>query len=319
MFPQHLLSVDDLTRENIEHILSQAERMKQDYEKNCLIDHLRGKIVKILFEQPSTRTVTSFEAAVVALGGYPSIERKPSQESSLAKGESIADMMHVLNGYCNIGAFVSRHPSQDFVYEMATYSNRSVINAGNGKDEHPTQTLTDLFTIYRHFGRIDNINIALVGDLKYGRTVHSLVRLAAILDHWQISLVSPNELTMPDEYLRNINLENCLFYDSFTGKKAQYILSWADIIYMTRPQREHFAGNDIEKDEQLTQYFNNFTFQPEFLDLLKDDAIVLHPLPRNDELPKTIDLDPHVKCFEQSANGGPVRMAVLDMTINNLS
>jgi len=290
-----LVSIDDLTTNDILKILDLAV----EFEKNPVQKLLEGRVIATLFFEPSTRTRLSFESAINRLGGKI-VGFSDASSSSVSKGETLYDTIRTVNNYCDL--IVMRHPvegSARFASEIATVP---VINAGDGANQHPTQTLLDLYSIRKTQGTLDNLNIFMVGDLKYGRTVHSLMMA---MSRWNatFNFIAPDELKMPDEfklYLDNMGLK---YYEhtDFTD-----IISRADIIYMTRVQRERFS-DPIEYEKVK----NVYVLKDKMLINTKPNMRILHPLPRVNEIHIDVDRNPKAYYFEQALNGVYTRQAIL--------
>jgi len=290
-----LVSIDDLTTDEILSILDKAA----GFEKQPVSNLLSGKVIATLFFEPSTRTRLSFESAINRLGGKI-VGFTDSSSSSVSKGETLYDTIRMVNSYCDL--IVMRHPvegSARYASEIATVP---VINAGDGANQHPTQTLLDLYSIRKTQGTLDNLNIFMVGDLKYGRTVHSLMMA---MSRWNttFNFIAPDELKMPDEfklYLDNLGLK---YYEhsDFTD-----IISRADIIYMTRVQRERFS-DPIEYEKVK----NVYVLRNSMLQNKKNNMRILHPLPRVNEIHTDVDSNPKAYYFEQALNGVFTRQAIL--------
>ncbi len=290
-----LVSIDDLTTNDILKILDLAV----EFEKNPVQKLLEGRVIATLFFEPSTRTRLSFESAINRLGGKI-VGFSDASSSSVSKGETLYDTIRTVNNYCDL--IVMRHPvegSARFASEIATVP---VINAGDGANQHPTQTLLDLYSIRKTQGTLDNLNIFMVGDLKYGRTVHSLMMA---MSRWNatFNFIAPDELKMPDEfklYLDNMGLK---YYEhtDFTD-----IISRADIIYMTRVQRERFS-DPIEYEKVK----NVYVLKDKMLKNTKPNMRILHPLPRVNEIHIDVDRNPKAYYFEQALNGVYTRQAIL--------
>jgi aspartate carbamoyltransferase catalytic subunit len=290
-----LVSIDDLSTDEISKILDLAV----EFEKQPIRKLLEGKVIATLFFEPSTRTRLSFESAINRLGGKI-VGFSDASSSSVSKGETLYDTIRMVDNYCDL--IVMRHPiegSARFASEIATVP---VINAGDGANQHPTQTLLDLYSIRKTQGSLDNLNIFIVGDLKYGRTVHSLMMA---MSRWNatFNFISPEELRMPEEYkmyLDNIGLK---YYEhtDFTD-----IISKADIIYMTRVQRERFS--DPMEYEKVK---NVYVLRNSMLKNTKPNMRILHPLPRVNEIHTDVDLNPKAYYFEQALNGVFTRQAIL--------
>jgi len=295
MKTRSLVSIDDLTTEEIIKILDLAS----EFEKNPVQDILRGKVVATLFFEPSTRTRLSFESAVNKLGGKV-IGFTDSSNSSVTKGETLNDTIRTVNNYVDL--IVMRHPiegSARYASEIATVP---VINAGDGANQHPTQTMLDLYSILKTQGTLDNLNICMVGDLKYGRTVHSLLMA---MSRWKTSFnfVAPEELMMPDEYklyLKNLGLE---YYETIDLNE---VINMADIVYMTRVQRERFS--DPMEYEKVK---NAYVLQENMLAETKPGMKILHPLPRVNEISTDVDSNNKAYYFEQALNGVYTRQAII--------
>jgi aspartate carbamoyltransferase catalytic subunit len=290
-----LVSIDDLSTEEILKILDLA----QEFEKEPTSKLLEGKVVATLFFEPSTRTRLSFESAVNRLGGKI-LGFADAAISSVSKGESLNDTIRTVSNYCDL--IVMRHPIEGSARFASEISGVPIINAGDGANQHPTQTLLDLFSIRKTQGTLDNLNIFLVGDLKYGRTVHSLMMAMA---RWKatFNFISPEELKMPDEfklYLDNLGLK---YYEhtDFTD-----IVSKADIIYMTRVQKERFS-DPIEYEKVK----NVYVLRNSMLKNTKPTMRILHPLPRVNEIHIDVDKNPKAYYFEQALNGVFTRQAIL--------
>jgi len=279
---RHLIDPLDFTQQEISTLLDLADRIHDD--PAAYQEVARHKKLATLFYEPSTRTRLSFEAAMLNLGGH--VLGFPSENvSSASKGESVADTIRVVSCYADIVAM--RHPKEGAPLRASRYSRIPVINAGDGGHQHPTQTLTDLMTIRRRMGRLDDLTIGLCGDLKFGRTVHSLIKTMARCKNIRFVLISPEELRVPD-----------------------YIVM--DILYMTRVQKERFFN-----EEDYIRLKNSYILTKEKMDLAKPDMAVLHPLPRVNEIALDVDDDPRAAYFEQVQNGVYVRMALI-MTLLGL-
>ncbi|MEM4712874.1 MAG: aspartate carbamoyltransferase, partial [Archaeoglobaceae archaeon] len=258
-------------------------------------DVLRGKILANLFFEPSTRTRISFECAMKRLGGEV-INVSTQEVSSMAKGETLADTIRVISNYCD--AIVIRHPLEGAARFAAENATVPVINAGDGAGQHPTQTLLDLYTIRKELGKIDGTKIALVGDLKYSRTIHSLIK-ALTLFKTRIYLVSPEGLELPQEFLEGLSGE-------MEKAKLEEIVTDVDVIYVTRIQKERFLD-----EEEYRKVAKSYRITAEIVNRMKDEAIILHPLPRVDEIAVEVDSMKQARYFKQAFYGVPVRMAIL--------
>ena len=290
-----LVSIDDLTTTEITHILDLAE----DFEKNPIQPLLSEKVIATLFFEPSTRTRLSFESAISRLSGKI-IGFSDSSNSSISKGETLNDTIRTVSNYSDL--IVMRHPVEGSTRYASEVAGIPVINAGDGANQHPTQTLLDLFSIRKTQGKLDNLNIFLVGDLKYGRTVHSLLMA---MSRWNttFNFISPAELKIPTEYklyLDNIGLK---YYEhtDFTE-----IISRADIIYMTRVQKERFS-DPIEYEKVK----NVYVLRNSMLRNTKSNMKVLHPLPRVNEINMDVDSNEKAYYFDQALNGVYTRQSIL--------
>ena len=296
---RHLIDIPDLSVPEIAHLISLAEDIiarPAKYAEVC-----RGKKLATLFFEPSTRTRLSFEAAMLELGGSV-IGFSEANSSSAAKGESVADTAKVISCYADIIAM--RHPKEGAPYVASRNATVPVINAGDGGHCHPTQTLTDLFTIHREKGRIGDLTVGFCGDLKFGRTVHSLIAALARYEGIRLVLISPEELRVP-EYLRcDVMEKNGMDYVETADLEAA--IPELDVLYMTRIQRERFA--DASEYERLK---NSYILTPEKLEAAKSDLCILHPLPRVNEISVKVDSDPRACYFRQALNGKYIRMALI--------
>lgn len=282
-----LLGIDDLDRNGIEEILQEVNGKSSSV--------LSGKILASCFFEPSTRTRLSFETAMLRLGGKV-IGFSEANSTSFQKGESLHDTMRIIGDFADI--IVIRHPQEGSAKIAAEATKTPVINGGDGANEHPTQTLIDLFTIKQLQGTVDGLTIALVGDLKYGRTVHSLVK-ALSLYSVNLCFVSPKALGLPSS-LQQLLRERNVGYSFY--EKIEEVIDRTDILYMTRLQKERLQGERIEQD---------FGLKTEMLSLAKPHLKILHPLPRLSEIPPEIDKTPFAAYFTQAKNGVAVRMALL--------
>ncbi|MDR0991273.1 MAG: aspartate carbamoyltransferase [Ruminococcus sp.] len=298
----HLIDLDDLSRDVIEEIVRVGEQIAdnpQHFAAAC-----KNKVMATLFYEPSTRTQMSFQAAMLRLGGTIIGFDNP-ETSSVAKGENLKDTTKVVTSYADI--MVMRNPREGSAKAAALTAECPVINAGDGGHLHPTQTLTDLLTIQAEKKRIDNLTIGLCGDLKYGRTVHSLCKAMAKFPNNRFALISTPELTLPDYIKSFITKNHCEIKEYASIEEAMPEL---DIIYMTRIQKERFTAESAECQ-------NNFILDAEKMKLAKEDLIVLHPLPRVDEITIDVDDDPRAKYFMQAKYGVYVRMAIILITLEN--
>lgn len=298
-FDRDVVSMRDFSREDIEYILDLSEVMVP-YARGEKMKHpLDGKILGNLFFEPSTRTRLSFESAAHRLG-IDVIDVSQMSMTSISKGETLADTIRMVDAYCD--AIVLRHPHDGAARLAANVSENPVINAGDGAGSHPTQTLLDLFTMKRAKGSIDGLNIVLVGDLKYGRTVHSLTDALTMFGA-KLTFVAPDSLQMPKDIVNNLKKKGC---NPSKTAVLEDVIDDADVLYVTRIQKERFPD-----PAEYNKVAGTYRIDNEMLREAKDDLIVMHPLPRVDEIAPEVDNTPHAKYFEQAFNGIPVRMALL--------
>lgn len=297
---RHLTSTKQLTRGDAEQILRVATEMQTIRERGGS-ELLKGKILAALFYEPSTRTRLSFESAMIRLGGGV-LTAEGIQFSSLYKGETIEDTMEMVSQYADIIAM--RHPEQGSADIAAAAASVPFINAGDGPGQHPTQALLDLFTIQKEHGSIDGVHVAMVGDLRYGRTVHSLCYLLGLFQGIRLTLVAPKELTMPEKVTSFLKEKNISFVETTEINDG---LS-ADIVYMTRVQQERFADKSEYERLKLKYVLTAQHLQGR-------SAKILHPLPRVGEIATDVDALPNAAYFRQASNGVPIRMALLAMLL----
>ena len=295
-----IVSIKGFTREEIDYILEIAAAFEPLAEKGS--DMLKGKVLAELFFEPSTRTRLSFETAMYKIGGNVIGFAEPGV-SSVKKGETLADTVRVVENYSDV--IVMRHPLEGAARFAAEYAHVPVINGGSGAEEHPTQALLDLYTILKAKGRIDGLNIALMGDLRYGRTVHSLAYALSLYDV-KLNMVSPELLRMRTEVLEDIKTR----IDVTEHRDVEDILPELDVLYVTRIQKERFP--DLGEYEKVR---GTYKVDLDLLRNAKDDLVVLHPLPRVDEIAVEVDSTPFAKYFEQTRNGVIVRMALLALVL----
>jgi aspartate carbamoyltransferase catalytic subunit len=299
MYHTDIISIQDLSLDQIQLILKTAAQLKKQPAANLL----KNKIVANCFFEPSTRTRLSFETAALRLGGQ-TIGFSSAENLSTRKGETLHDSIKVISEYADL--IVIRHPQEGAARLAAEVSNKPVINAGDGANQHPTQALIDLFTIQECQKKLDGLNIALIGDLKYGRTIHSFVQACALFSV-RLFLVAPDALTLPD-YLCDILKKQSVRF-SF-HQTIEEVISKVDILYATRIQQERFN----ETEYQLIK--NQFVLTPAMLTKAKPHLKILHPLPRVNEIDIAIDNTPHAHYFAQAANGVCVRQALLSLLLN---
>ena len=295
---RHLIDPLDFSQQEITSLLDLADRICAD--PAAYQDVAAHKKLATLFYEPSTRTRLSFEAAMLNLGGH--VLGFPSENvSSASKGESVADTIRVVSCYADIVAM--RHPKEGAPLRASRYSRIPVINAGDGGHQHPTQTMTDLMTIRRRKGRLNDLTIGLCGDLKFGRTVHSLIKALAKFEGIKFFLIAPRELAVP-EYMRAFMREHGMWFTEVTGLEA--VIPQLDVLYMTRIQRERFV-DPLEYERCKGVY----VLTRRKLDRAKKELLVMHPLPRVDEIAIDVDDDPRAVYFEQARYGMYARMALL--------
>ena len=298
---RHVLNMREFSKEEIDSVLDLAQSL-EPLARGKKSSMLAGKILALLFFEPSTRTRMSFETAMKRLGGSV-INLGPAEGSSISKGESLADTVRVIGGYAD--ALVIRHPKEGSARLASQFSPVPVLNAGDGAGHHPTQTLLDLYTI-RKESRLENLHVALVGDLKYGRTVHSLA-YALSLYGADITLVSPPTLRMPDPIKADLSSKGTIVRE--TADLGE-VIDNVDVLYMTRIQRERFP-DPVEYQKVASSY----RITPESLAGSQQNLIIMHPLPRVDEISPSVDDSSHARYFQQSFYGVPVRMALLKMLL----
>ena len=294
-----IISMNDMSKEEILEILEIAEKIENSSEEEKL-NFLKGKIVATLFFEPSTRTKMSFESAAFRLGAQV-LQLPPLEQSSVKKGESFSDTIRMVESYSDV--IVVRHPNDGAARLASTTSKKPVINAGDGSNQHPSQTLLDLYTIKEEKGTLSNLSIAFVGDLKYGRTVHSLVKA---LTHFNptIYFVSPKILQMPTYLIDDLDKNN-IKYEILEDFRD--CLDKIDVFYMTRIQKERFP--DIEDYQKVKGVY--VINKGNILGKCKEEMIILHPLPRVDEISTDLDETKHALYFKQAKNGIPVRQAMM--------
>lgn len=293
---KHLIESTDLSLQELDEIFILADRIMKNPEK--FLDNCRGQVLATLFYEPSTRTRFSFETAMLRLGGQVVGFSEPNS-SSVAKGESIGDTIRTVGCYADIA--VMRHPKEGAPKLASKHSNIPVINAGDGGHQHPTQTLTDLLTIRSLKPSISNNVIGLCGDLKFGRTVHSLVKALAQYESMHFIFISPPELSIPSYLLNELNGHT---YEQISDLES--VIGRLDILYMTRIQRERFFN-----EEEYLRLKGYYILDSKKLSLAKEDMIVMHPLPRVDEISKEVDNDQRAVYFKQAKYGMYVRMALI--------
>jgi len=298
---KNVISIKDFSKKDIKYILNVAEKMEPIARSQETSNLLYGKILGMLFYEPSTRTKLSFETAMKRLGGNV-IGFTEAAGSSMTKGENLADTARMVGEYAD--SIVIRHEMEGAARYVSDMVDVPVINAGDGAGQHPTQTLLDLYTMKRIFGKIKNLNVALIGDLKYGRTVHSLAYALALFNV-KMSFVSPKELKMPVEIVHDLNKMDVVARET---ENIHEVLNKVDVLYVTRIQKERFPDPEEYQKIKGAYLINS--------ELLKGtDLIVMHPLPRVDEISYDVDTTSYSKYFEQAFYGVPVRMALLESII----
>jgi len=296
---RHIIDIKDLSVEEIDEMIKVAKDIianPSDYSHKC-----DGKILATLFFEPSTRTRLSFESAMLRLGGNV-LGFSEAQSSSVSKGESVSDTIRVVGGYSDIIAM--RHPKEGAPFVASSKSIVPIINAGDGGHNHPTQTLTDLLTISIEKGRLDNMTIGLCGDLKFGRTVHSLINAMSRYPGIKFVLISPDELKIPSYVKKNVlDKENIEYVE--TNDILEHMPE-LDILYMTRVQKERFFN-----EQDYIRLKDYYILNKDKLKTAKEDLCIMHPLPRVNEIATDVDSDPRAKYFEQAEYGRFIRMALI--------
>lgn len=292
---KHVLSCDQYSREALDKLFKLTDDIKNNPKKYA--DSLDGKIVSVMFFEPSTRTRMSFESAILRLGGKIVATENAGSNSSATKGETLEDTIKILCGYSD--AIVMRHSRDDSAEVAASVSSVPILNAGSGKREHPTQALLDMYTIMEKRGKIDGIKVVILGDLVYGRTIHSLLKLLCLYDNVKVYGLSKKAFALPQKYIDMLKENNVEYTvcESFEDLPKD-----VDVMYHTRIQSERFEG-DFGKEEYI--------INKEVLNKFSKNTIVLHPLPRVNEISEDIDDDPRAMYFKQAHNGMFVRMALL--------
>jgi aspartate carbamoyltransferase catalytic subunit len=293
---KHVVSMRDLTRDDVEFILHYAERM-MPYAK-AGVRMLENRILALLFFEPSTRTQLSFDSAMKRLGG--STLSLTSEESSVLKGETLADTIKVVEGYAD--AIVLRHPKEGAARMASEISRIPIINGGDGAGHHPTQTLLDLYTIKKE-SHLDDLDIALLGDLKYGRTAHSLAYALNMFDA-NIALVAPEGLQMPKHIVDTLNSVRLV-------EEVDEVIRDVDVLYVTRIQKERFPD-----PTEYLRVAKSYRLTLRVLERVRENLIIMHPLPRVDEIAPEVDQTKHARYFKQASYGIPVRMALLAILLN---
>lgn len=303
LFNQHILSVKQFDQNDLDAIFEVADEMRMMVERVGSFDLLKGKVLAVLFYEPSTRTSSSFIAAIQRLGGSI-IPINEVKYSSVAKGESLPDTIRTLEAYADV--IVLRHPETGAAALAAKAARKPIINAGDGIGEHPTQALLDLFTILEERGTLDGLTITMLGDLKYGRTVHSLARLLSLYNV-KLNYVAPELLQMPRELVQELHTRGVNQYET---EALEEVLGDTDVLYVTRVQKERFANLD-----EYEAVKGSYVITPETMARAKPDMVLMHPLPRVGEISEAVDSDPRAAYFRQVEYGMYVRMALLAMVL----
>jgi len=302
-YGKDILTVSQFARGDLDYIFEVAKEMRAMVERVGTFDLLKGKILANLFYEPSTRTSSSFTSAMERLGGSV-IPINEVRYSSVAKGESLPDTVRTLECYADV--IVLRHPELGASAQAAQYARKPIINAGDGVGEHPTQALLDLFTIVEELGHVDGLTVTMLGDLKYGRTVHSLARLLSLFVV-RVNYVSPPILRMPPDLVSELRDKGL---PQSEHERLEPVLASTDVLYVTRVQKERFENlEDYEKVKGA------FVITPETLRAAKERMIVMHPLPRVGEISMEVDADPRAAYFRQMEYGLYIRMALLAMVL----
>jgi aspartate carbamoyltransferase catalytic subunit len=299
LYRKNILSIPDFTREELELVVDTAARLKAEPRN----DLLQGKLIASCFFEPSTRTRLSFETAVQRLGGRV-IGFADGGNTSASKGETLADSIKIISSYSD--ALVMRHPKEGAARLASEFSPVPVINGGDGSNQHPTQTLLDLFTIKETQGTLENLTIAFVGDLKYGRTVHSLTQ-ALSLFNCRFYFVAPEALAMPEYICEELD-EKGVSYTLVSS--LEEVIPQVDVLYMTRVQRERFDEAEFKKIQ------GKYVLRAEMLKHAQPHLKIMHPLPRVDEIEPDVDATPHAYYFQQAQNGVYARQALLALVLN---
>ena len=299
----HIISARQFDKKNLDKIFEITDRIKQNKFRK---DFMSGRIMATLFYEPSTRTRLSFESAMIKLGGKIITTENAAEFSSVAKGENLQDTIRVVHSFCDV--IVLRHSIVGASKIAAEFSKVPIINAGDGEGEHPTQAILDLYTIFSKYKK-GNFTIAMVGDLKNGRTIHSLSLLLSLYQNIKIIFVSPKALAIPKFLKEHLDKEKIKFDETESLNDA---LKQADIIYQTRIQKERFRT-----ESDYSKYFGRYIIDQKSLKLIKTNAKIMHPLPRINEISPQVDSDQRAIYFEQAQNGVYTRMAILMFLFDN--
>lgn len=301
---RHVVDVGQFGREEVDALFAATDQMRQ---LPATAAPMRGRILATLFYEPSTRTRLSFESAMLRLGGGVISTENAREFSSAIKGETLEDTVRIVAGYAD--AIVLRHFEQGAAHRAAAIAPVPILNAGDGPGEHPTQALLDLYTIRHELGTVDGLRVALLGDLRFGRTARSLARLFRLTTGTELVFVSPPAVSMGDDVRRELARDGIRFWDE---PSLAAVLPNVDVVYQTRIQKERFAT-----PEEYAAVSGIYVIDQEAMGKLKPSAIVLHPLPRVDEISPEVDADPRAAYFRQAENGVFVRMALLKMVLGD--
>jgi aspartate carbamoyltransferase catalytic subunit len=303
---KHIIGAKQFNRETLEEIFAIAREMEQIVADGGT-DRYKNKVMTTLFFEPSTRTRLSFESAMSRLGGKVIGTENAAMFSSTIKGETLEDTIQVVSAYCDV--IVMRHTEIGAAQRAAKVATVPIINAGDGAGEHPTQALLDLYTIEKEIGHIDDIHIVMIGDLAYGRTVHSLSYLLANYKNIRISFTAPDNVQIPD-YVKKFLAEKGVSY--IEESDLAKVVPTADVLYQTRIQKERFTSlAEYEKAK------GKYIIDANVLSMMKDQSIIMHPLPRAGEITEEVDQDPRAAYFRQAQNGLYIRMALLEQCFRN--
>ena len=303
---KHILSTQQfLNKKVLVDIFRKADKFERADRQGKIPKLLQDKILSCVFYEASTRTRFSFESAMLKLGGQVITTESAGHFSSAIKGETLEDSVRIISGYSDM--IVLRHNEHGAAERAAKVSPVPIINAGDGDGEHPTQALLDLYTIQKELGHIDNFKIAIVGDLLYGRTIHSLIYLLSLSHNVELFLVAPRELKLPQKYKSFLNSRKIKFSES---DNLESVLSKVDVLYMTRVQKERFSSARLYERVK-----NSFVLNKKLLDKLNKRAVIMHPLPRVNEISREVDDDKRAAYFRQAKNGLYIRMALLSFLL----
>ncbi len=301
---RHVVESQQFSRPLLEELFDRADEMRDDPHRAA--GRLQGRVMAALFYEPSTRTRLSFESAMLRLGGRTIGTDNAREFSSVAKGETLEDTIRIVGGYADV--IVLRHPEEGAARRAASVSDVPVINAGDGKGQHPTQSLLDLYTIRHELGHLDGVRVAMVGDLANGRTARSLAYLLGKYRDVTVWFVAPPQVAMGADIKDHLDEHGVPWHET---EDLESVLADVDVIYQTRIQKERFAD-----EESYRRVKGVYVIGPETMARLRRDAIVMHPLPRLDEIDPAVDADPRAAYFRQARNGVQVRMALLDMVLS---